>query len=256
MNFLILKRRLGPRKRGARRVRGGQEGRRWRRASEARRSARGARPACILYGILDTVEGLDAFNLLENNREAYCKKCHSQLFGPKGYGFGGGVLQRETVTDTQPVSAAASAPSSGGPHGSSVSSAGSAGVNPQPAPTPPTTSGQATASRSEVNLATEYYQRISPASQRKWNPSVGHGGDVCPTCNKTVYAAEAVQGVGKKFHKLCFKCTSCNRQLDSSNITEKDNKAYCRSCYARDFGPKGYGYGGGAAFLTTDGSTR
>lgn len=42
---------------------------------------------------------------------------------------------------------------------------------------------------------------------------------------------------------------SCNRRLDSSNLTEHDDKIYCKSCYGKNFGPKGYGYGVGAGIL-------
>ena len=45
----------------------------------------------------------------------------------------------------------------------------------------------------------------------------------------------------------------CHKNLDSTNLTEKDNEVYCKSCYGKRFGPKGYGYAGGAAFLNTEG---
>lgn len=45
---------------------------------------------------------------------------------------------------------------------------------------------------------------------------------------------------------------SCNRRLDSSNLTNHDDDIYCRSCYGKCFGPKGYGYGGGAGVLSMD----
>ncbi|KAJ1976266.1 hypothetical protein H4R34_004040 [Dimargaris verticillata] len=81
--------------------------------------------------------------------------------------------------------------------------------------------------------------------------------DQCARCRKTVYAAEMVNGTaGKKYHRLCFKCTECNRKLDAGNLTENDDLPYCKRCYSKLFGPKGYGYAGGAAFLTTEGSAR
>lgn len=30
--------------------------------------------------------------------------------------------------------------------------------------------------------------------------------------------------------------------LDSTSCTDKDNTVYCKTCYAKQFGPKGYGY--------------
>ncbi|KAJ1968696.1 hypothetical protein IWQ62_001084 [Dispira parvispora] len=80
--------------------------------------------------------------------------------------------------------------------------------------------------------------------------------DVCAKCKKVVYAAELVNGAGKRYHRACFRCTECNRGLDASILTESDNQPYCKRCYGKLFGPKGYGYAGGAAFLTSEGTAR
>lgn len=45
---------------------------------------------------------------------------------------------------------------------------------------------------------------------------------------------------------------SCHRKLDSGNLTTHDNELYCKICYARLFGPKGYGHGLGAGVLSMD----
>ncbi|KAG2177047.1 hypothetical protein INT43_007703 [Umbelopsis isabellina] len=78
-------------------------------------------------------------------------------------------------------------------------------------------------------------------------------GDLCAKCNKPVYAAELVLGASKKYHKMCLRCSTCNKLLDSSNMVDKDFTIYCRPCHSKAFGPKGYGYGG---LLSTEGSTR
>jgi cysteine/glycine-rich protein len=79
------------------------------------------------------------------------------------------------------------------------------------------------------------------------------GSDQCPTCNKVVYFAEQVIGPqGIKYHKLCFKCIDCNKLLDPSNCTDNEGKVYCKSCHGKNFGPKGYGFSSGSAFLTTE----
>jgi len=75
---------------------------------------------------------------------------------------------------------------------------------------------------------------------------------VCPRCDKNVYFAEEVKGLGKSFHKMCFKCTGCGKMLDSGSITEHDNQMFCNACYRKNFGPKGYGFGGGAGTLSMD----
>ena len=90
---------------------------------------------------------------------------------------------------------------------------------------------------------------------------------ICPRCQKNVYFAEEKMALGKSFHKMCFACgklradmfpscvvltalynaANCKKMLDSTNATEHDDELFCRSCYGKKFGPKGYGYGGGGA---------
>ncbi|KAJ1968662.1 hypothetical protein H4R35_006365 [Dimargaris xerosporica] len=144
-------------------------------------------------------------------------------------------------------------------------------------PTSPTAKSaaiSATPPRTKPLVAPPPDANISPStifrSQRGWSVSSSGSpafvprklnlpihNDQCARCRKTVYAAEMVNGTaGKKYHRLCFKCTECNRKLDASNLTENDDLPYCKRCYSKLFGPKGYGYAGGAAFLTTEGSAR
>ncbi|CAH0560233.1 unnamed protein product [Brassicogethes aeneus] len=74
----------------------------------------------------------------------------------------------------------------------------------------------------------------------------------CPKCQKSVYAAEERVAGGYKFHKSCFKCGMCNKMLDSTNVTEHEAELFCKNCHARKYGPKGYGFGGGAGCLSMD----
>jgi len=78
---------------------------------------------------------------------------------------------------------------------------------------------------------------------------------ICPRCKKNVYFAEEKLALGKSFHKLCFACANCKKMLDSTNVTEHDDELFCRSCHGKKFGPKGYGYGGGAGVLSMDDGT-
>jgi len=75
---------------------------------------------------------------------------------------------------------------------------------------------------------------------------------VCPRCTKNVYFAEEKQALGKSWHKLCFVCGNCKKMLDSGRYTEHDGEMFCSSCYRKFFGPKGYGFGGGAGTLSMD----
>lgn len=74
----------------------------------------------------------------------------------------------------------------------------------------------------------------------------------CPVCNKSVYAAEERVAGGYKYHKTCFKCSMCQKALDSTNCAEHEKVLFCKNCHARNYGPKGYGFGGGAGCLSMD----
>ncbi|XP_066600576.1 muscle LIM protein Mlp84B [Prorops nasuta] len=74
----------------------------------------------------------------------------------------------------------------------------------------------------------------------------------CPKCGKSVYAAEERVAGGLKWHKMCFKCGLCGKLLDSTNCSEHEGELFCKVCHARKFGPKGYGFGGGAGCLSMD----
>lgn len=74
----------------------------------------------------------------------------------------------------------------------------------------------------------------------------------CAKCDKNVYMAEEVRAANKTFHKLCFKCTLCNKLLEPNSLTDHQGDLYCKNCYGKKFGPKGYGYGAGAGILSSD----
>ncbi|BES90878.1 muscle lim protein [Nesidiocoris tenuis] len=74
----------------------------------------------------------------------------------------------------------------------------------------------------------------------------------CPKCGKSVYAAEERVAGGLKWHKMCFKCGMCSKFLDSTNCAEHEGELYCKVCHGRKYGPKGYGFGGGAGCLSMD----
>uniref|UniRef100_A0A8C8UIE0 Cysteine and glycine-rich protein 2 n=1 Tax=Peromyscus maniculatus bairdii TaxID=230844 RepID=A0A8C8UIE0_PERMB len=78
------------------------------------------------------------------------------------------------------------------------------------------------------------------------------GGNKCGACARTVYHAEEVQCDGRSFHRCCFLCMVCRKNLDSTTVTIHDEEIYCKSCYGKKYGPKGYGYGQGAGTLNMD----
>ncbi|XP_074180976.1 cysteine and glycine-rich protein 2-like, partial [Rhinolophus sinicus] len=55
--------------------------------------------------------------------------------------------------------------------------------------------------------------------------------------------------VFQPWHKNCFRCAKCGKSLESTTLTEKEGEIYCKGCYAKNFGPKGFGYGQGAGAL-------
>merc|ERR1711874_603488 len=50
----------------------------------------------------------------------------------------------------------------------------------------------------------------------------------CPKCGKSVYAAEEKLAGGHKWHTGCFKCSMCNKMLDSTNCNERDSALFCK----------------------------
>jgi len=86
------------------------------------------------------------------------------------------------------------------------------------------------------------------------------GAPKCGRCEKSVYANEQIIAAGGSWHKRgCFTCKDCNKSLDSNTVTERKpeegdkGEIYCRGCYGKHFGPKGYGFGGGAGTLANTG---
>ena len=72
----------------------------------------------------------------------------------------------------------------------------------------------------------------------------------CAKCEKSVYKAEEIRAANKTFHNLCFKCTTCNKLLEAKILSEHHGDLYCKNCYGKNFGPKGYGFGVGAGIMS------
>ncbi|XP_022103439.1 cysteine-rich protein 2-like [Acanthaster planci] len=69
----------------------------------------------------------------------------------------------------------------------------------------------------------------------------------CAGCTKPVYFAERLVAMNRDWHKICFKCADCKQTLTPGKQNVHDDKPYCRTCYGRNFGPKGYSSGNATA---------
>lgn len=66
----------------------------------------------------------------------------------------------------------------------------------------------------------------------------------CPWCGTKVYIAERVLCLGREWHKTCLKCISCTKTLQLGQQLDHAKKPYCKTCHTKQFGPKGFGFGG------------
>eukprot|EP00808_Paulinella_micropora_P017295 g37924.t1 len=174
--------------------------------------------------------GLDNQTLRDNNGEIYCDTCHSKLFGPKGFGIGSTSVHTGVNDSRSSPSAASAAPSA---TTSAASSSISLSTNP----------AAARAAFQQVSRPVEA-EPIPSTGQKKKKPTFG-GGDKCPRCGRTVYDAERCSGAGKSFHRECFRCKTCGDGLDATTLADNAGEIYCKKCYGKQFGPKGFGIGGG-----------
>eukprot|EP01135_Chromosphaera_perkinsii_P005246 Nk52_evm15s327 gene=Nk52_evmTU15s327 len=219
--------------------------------------------------------GLDSSTCTDREEEIYCKPCHSKLYGPKGYGYGqgGGVLQtgvyanRETQKEEkeeekeekkeeekEEEEEREEEKKEEEKEGKEVKE-----VNHAKEDSTPTSSRVRRYSNSEIHgPQTIGTIEISPGGYKpKRRTSFGKeamvsssiASDVCPRCSKVAYAAEKVVGAGKSWHRACFRCSSCRKTLDSTTVSDREGDIFCKGCYGKNFGPKGYGYGQGAGAL-------
>uniref|UniRef100_A0A914UJR1 LIM zinc-binding domain-containing protein n=1 Tax=Plectus sambesii TaxID=2011161 RepID=A0A914UJR1_9BILA len=182
--------------------------------------------SCFLCASPECHKRLDSRSCTDHDGEAYCQHCYKRLFGPKGYGFGvgAGTLSMDTGDEREDQNIT-----------SNVSSYARA----QAAPL------------IDSNGQVSSPKQTTPTSPKQpFMPLLGGGPLICPRCSKTVYDAEKMMGGGSAWHKLtCFTCVECNRRLESTTLCEREGELYCKTCYGRNFGPKGYGYGVGAGTL-------
>ncbi|GAB5587142.1 hypothetical protein Unana1_02042 [Umbelopsis nana] len=208
----------------------------------------------------------------EREGQAYCKTCYNRKWGPKGYGSGvrsfmhtENKTAREVLAESDwAAETAASSPSTSIQHTASMNTGSQtfpsdklSGVAPSLPARPSNTVPSLPARLATPNKTPSTPPVIPPkpaiatsshSPSAYVNSRTGYipkklnlqmNSDLCAKCDKPVYAAELVHGASKKYHKMCFRCFNCNKQLDSTNMVDKNFE--------------GYGYGG---LLSTEGATR
>ncbi|XP_015118474.1 uncharacterized protein LOC107042106 isoform X2 [Diachasma alloeum] len=71
--------------------------------------------------------------------------------------------------------------------------------------------------------------------------SVGQNGDAnpnCRSCDKVVFQMEQTKAEGLVWHKNCFRCIQCSKQLNVDNYESNDCILYCKVHFKELFQPK------------------
>uniref|UniRef100_A0A8C9SV65 Cysteine and glycine-rich protein 2 n=1 Tax=Scleropages formosus TaxID=113540 RepID=A0A8C9SV65_SCLFO len=180
-------------------------------------------------------KGLDSTTLAIHDKEIYCKSCYGKKYGPKGYGYGQGAGTLNMDRGER------------------------LGIKPEdviPVCLSPNCSFYPFSFLLFfLSWLSLYYFCRNHGHRPTTNPNPSRfaqkfgGSEKCARCGESVYAAEKIVGAGKPWHKNCFRCAKCGKSLESTTQTEKEGEIYCKACYAKNFGPKGFGYGQGAGAL-------
>ena len=70
---------------------------------------------------------------------------------------------------------------------------------------------------------------------------------MCFSCGKPLNFLSKI-----KLNLYVFLKGLCRKMLESTTLAEHEGQIFCKTCYARRYGPKGYGFGGGAGMLCMD----
>jgi len=220
---------------------------------------------------------LDSGSLCDKDGEIYCKACYGKAFGPKGYGFGGGAGSLATfgADSIVPVNAdPADAPAPASKWCNACDKAGEGKFCGDCGDTLVARSQLVERKLEDVDSSRGKFEQLAAEVEAQdevpSRPVVKSvpkqalpaalapkgkfgGGSKCERCKKTVYDAEKTNGPTGPYHNACFTCLSCGKTLSAITLADKDGEIYCKACYGRDFGPKGYGYGVGAGALGNTG---
>jgi len=199
---------------------------------------------------------LDSTILADKDEHIFCKVCYGKKYGPKGYGYGGGAGVLSTHAYAGHDDEASPEPKllkekpkfcagCGEPKraGKFCGSCGAPQVDHEKITTP-APKVKASTGHKGSDLSTFSGTAAAAPTKSKFG-----GGEKCVRCGKTAYEAERVPGPGGFYHTRCFNCVTCKKGLAAADLCDKDGEAYCKACYAKNFGPKGYGYGVGAGTM-------
>ena len=70
---------------------------------------------------------------------------------------------------------------------------------------------------------------------------VGQNADAntnCRSCGKVVFQMEQTKAEGLVWHKNCFRCVQCSKQLNVDNYESHESKLYCKPHFKELFQPK------------------
>ncbi|XP_066598477.1 uncharacterized protein [Prorops nasuta] len=71
--------------------------------------------------------------------------------------------------------------------------------------------------------------------------AVGQNGDsnpTCRSCGKVVFQMEQTKAEGLVWHKNCFRCVQCSKQLNVDNYESHESTLYCKAHFKELFQPK------------------
>lgn len=88
---------------------------------------------------------------------------------------------------------------------------------------------------------------------------INYSGDTCPIYSNSSYflnRSDLCRWCVKHAGWVSCYTGNCNKLLDSGSVTEHDGDAFCKPCYGKLFGPKGYGFAGGSAGLSANDTHR
>ena len=140
--------------------------------------------------------------------EIYCDRCHQK---------------RAVGSPLVPSSRKISNPSTASPSGS------------------PSVTIRKTNPLESIEKKTSALKKASLVAPSLSSMSIGGGSAGCAACGKSVGFADKISGPGgKKYHKACFACASCEKPLRMGAFKESQGQPYCATCHAELSGVSGF----------------